>query len=69
MNPALLALGALVPLMIGPLPAAERSITARLCNGASIVIPIERREEPAPAPCPQKGCHAACHRKRFDLAQ
>ncbi|MEZ5680196.1 MAG: hypothetical protein R3E14_02750 [Erythrobacter sp.] len=69
MNSAALALAALVPLMIGPLPAAERSITARLCNGGSIVIPIGNKDEPEPAPCPQKGCHAACNRKRFDLAQ
>ena len=69
MNPAIPALAALLPLIVGPLPAQERSLTARLCNGGTIEIPIEGRDDPAPPPCPQKGCHAACNRKRFDLAQ
>ena len=69
MSPVVLALAALIPLMTGPLPAQERSITARLCNGGTVVIPLDSEDEPEPAPCPQKGCHATCNRKRFDLAQ
>ena len=41
MNRALpLALAALLPAMIGPQPAGERTLTARLCNGGTITIPL-----------------------------
>ena len=58
----------LLPLAVGPLPQPARTITADLCNGGSVEIPVERnpaREEP----CAVKACHAGSCRKRFDLAQ
>lgn len=63
-----IGLAALLPLAIGPLPAAQTSITARFCNGGTIEIPIRRDREPAP-PCTMKGCHAGSCRKRIDLRQ
>ena len=53
-----LALAALVPVMIGPLPMPRETITARLCNGGTITILLG---EDAPAEngrCHPKGCHA-----------
>ncbi|WP_036858073.1 hypothetical protein [Erythrobacter cryptus] len=58
--PALgLALAALVPVMLGPLPAPRAAITARLCNGGTITLPLGN-EAPAQdqRPCHPKGCHA-----------
>jgi hypothetical protein len=67
-NALTLALFALLPLAIGPLPAAQDSITAAICGGGTIEIPIERDQQPQP-PCAAKGCHAGSCRKKFDLAQ
>ena len=64
-----LALASLLPLVLGPLPVEGRTLEARLCNGGSVSIPIEPNDEPIPELCLQKGCHAGCNRKRFDLAQ
>jgi len=66
MTPGMLpfALAALLPVMIGPLPAGPASITARLCNGGTITIPVN---EEAPAPesdCHPKGCHAGTCRAK-----
>lgn len=64
-----MALVALVPMALGPLPAAETRIIAELCGGGGTVeIPIKRDGEPAP-PCAMKGCHAGSCRKRIDLRQ
>ena len=60
-----LALAALVPVLVGPLPAQDTAITARLCNGGTITIP--RGEEKAPGDngaCHPKGCHAGNCRER-----
>ncbi|QKG72127.1 hypothetical protein [Erythrobacter mangrovi] len=69
---ALLALFALLPVALGPLPAQARSITAFICSGdgisRSIEIPIDD-QAPFPPPCSAKGCHAGSCRKRFDLSQ
>ncbi len=66
--PALpLALAALVPAMLGPLPApaGPDALTAHLCGGRTISIPLSRREAPsAPADCHPKGCHAGTCRER-----
>ena len=54
-----LALAALVPVMIGPLPAQGETITAKLCGGGSITIPIGGNKQPGGDPaCHIKGCHA-----------
>ena len=57
-----------VSLVLGPLETAPETISARLCNGGSIEIPIEREPQPD-EPCALKACHSASCRKRFDLAQ
>lgn len=64
----LFGMAAILPLAIGPLPSQNESITARLCNGGTIQIPLKRGGDPA-VPCPAKACHAGSCRKRFDLAQ
>lgn len=62
----LYALSALVPMMLGPLPTSADSITARLCGGGVIQIPIDGEPEQAPdRPC-SKACHAGACRKRSD---
>jgi len=64
MNGELAALVALLPMITGPLPAGDESITARLCGGGSITIPLERDgEPPRPDHC-SKACHAGNCRKR-----
>ncbi|QZD89240.1 hypothetical protein K3148_10450 [Qipengyuania aurantiaca] len=65
---SLAALCALLPLALGPLPAADTKITAKLCGGGFVEIPIKRKSPPDP-PCSAKACHAGSCRKRFDLAQ
>ncbi len=64
----LIALLALVPMSIGPLPIQPLSILARICGGGTIEIPI-KREKQKESPCFAKGCHAGACRKRFDLRQ
>lgn len=63
-----LPLAALLPLAVGPLPIPAQSITAQLCGGGSVTIPLKRDAPEAP-PCRMKGCHAGACRKRFDLRQ
>ena len=41
------ALAALIPVLIGPLPAESTAITAKLCNGGTITIPLGDGEAPA----------------------
>ncbi|WP_369025718.1 hypothetical protein [Qipengyuania sp. RANM35] len=69
MNAVVLGLASLLPMMVGPLPPAQRSITAALCIGGQIEIPVKQQKpEPAP-PCAEKACHAGCNRRKFDLSQ
>ena len=60
-----LALAALVPVMLGPHPAQHRAITATLCNGGTITIPLG---DDAPADdsgnCHPKGCHSGTCREK-----
>lgn len=69
MNPAACALAALLPVMLGPLPPAPETLTAKLCGGGTISIPLPARGGHDPAPCHPKGCHAGGERKRFDRKQ
>ena len=62
------ALLGLLPLALGPLPAAEATIAAQLCGGGFVEIPLRRKAPPEP-PCIAKACHSAACRKRIDLAQ
>jgi len=72
-GPALpFALAALVPVLVGPLPApaaaAADTLTARLCNGGTITIPLGERERPAQdSPCHPKACHAGSCRAKDDM--
>ena len=69
MNAALLplALAALVPVMIGPLPAQSATITARLCNGGTITIPVGDGAPAQDRECHPKGCHAGTCRPKDEL--
>lgn len=60
-----LALAALVPAMVGPLPAqAPPGLAARLCNGGTVTIPLAPRDNPADkGACHPKGCHAGTCRE------
>lgn len=58
-----LALAALVPVMIGPLPMPRETITARLCNGGTLTIslgtiPLGKDAPADDGRCHPKGCHA-----------
>ena len=68
--PSFLALVAMMPAAFGiqVVPVMEEAVTARLCNGGSIEIPLGREPEDQ-RPCSVKACHAPTCRKRFDLAQ
>lgn len=70
MNRALpLALAALLPAMIGPHPAGERTLTARLCNGGTITIPLGDGGPPEDAPCHPKACHSGTCREKTDSSR
>ncbi len=65
---AALAVLAMVPAMIGPLPAARAgSLTVALCGGGAVSIPLETPPMPGSgsAPCCAKGCHNPGSRKRL----
>lgn len=59
-----LAVLALVPVMIGPLPTGDKTITAVLCNGGTITIPVGKDGPEPPRDCHPKGCHAGSCRER-----
>lgn len=68
MNLLPLALAALVPVMIGPLPAAEaRTLTMHLCNGGTITIPLDGETPAQDSGCHPKGCHAGNCRERDEV--
>jgi hypothetical protein len=55
---------ALIPVLIGPLPAESTAITARLCNGDTITIPLGDEYPADDRQCHPKGCHAGTCRER-----
>jgi hypothetical protein len=60
------ALAALIPVLVGPLPTQSTAITAKLCNGGTITIPVG---DDAPAQDENghpKGCHAGTCREKND---
>jgi hypothetical protein len=64
MRPLPFAILALVPVMIGPLPAHAETITAKLCNGGTITIPLADGGAPVQDEnCHPKGCHAGSCRE------
>lgn len=58
------ALASLVPVMIGPLPAQTQTITAKLCNGGTITIPMGDDAPAQDGNCHPKGCHAGTCREK-----
>ncbi len=60
-----LALAALVPVMVGPLPPAgeSRTLTMHLCGGGSITIPLGGRAPAQERDCHPKACHAGTCRE------
>jgi hypothetical protein len=58
------ALAALVPVLIGPLPTETTTITARLCNGGTIAIPLGNDSPAEDGRCDPKGCHAGTCREK-----
>lgn len=65
----LLALLALVPGALGPLPQQEEVLVAALCNGGTIEIPLGDKDGGNKRDCHQQGCHAGNCRERFDRDQ
>lgn len=62
-----LALLTLVPVLVGPLPVQSAAITAQLCNGGTITIPLNGGDAPADdGQCHPKGCHAGSCRAKND---
>ena len=61
------ALAALIPVLIGPLPAEEEAITAKLCNGGTITIPVGDGTPRQDENCHPKGCHAGTCREKNEL--
>ena len=59
-----LAVLALVPVILGPAPAERSAITATLCNGGTITIPLGEAEPAPRGDCHLKGCHAGPCRAR-----
>lgn len=63
-RPLCFALAALVPVMVGPLPAQAETITAKLCNGGTITIPVGDGAPAQDGNCHPKGCHAGTCREK-----
>jgi hypothetical protein len=64
------ALAALLPVMIGPLPAQNTAITAKLCGGGTITIPLGDDKAPGDdGPCHPKGCHAGTCREKSERSR
>ena len=56
-GPAWLALA----MILGPLPTGEDTITARLCGGGAITIPLKRAGDQPPGQPREESCFKACH--------
>lgn len=65
----ILAILALIPVAIGPLPEEQQSITSALCNGGTITIPLGDNEPEPSGDCHQKGCHAGSCREKTKRAR
>jgi hypothetical protein len=57
------AIAALLPVLIGPMPAESAMLTAKLCGGGEITIPLGKGNDEKPE-CHPKGCHAGNCRER-----
>lgn len=61
-----LALAALIPVLIGPLPSHSTAINATLCNGGAITIPLGDDAPQDKGNCHPAGCHAGTCRAKSD---
>lgn len=70
-KPILFAGMALIPAILGPLPAQARQLTVALCGGGALTIPAGGPTAPGQgnSPCCAKGCHTGQSRKRLDRSQ
>lgn len=70
MNGSTIALFAVVPMIVGPVPGdEEKTLTMTQCGGGSVTISLgDDNQEPA-RDCHQEACHAGNCRKLFDLKQ
>lgn len=64
MNLLPLAIAVLGPVMIGPLPAQEKTLTMHLCGGGTITIPLQKDRPTRGSDCHPKGCHAGTCREK-----
>ena len=64
-----LAILALLPVAIGPLPQKEEVLVAPLCNGGTVEIPLGGKDEVPSRDCHQQACHAGNCRERLDRDQ
>lgn len=64
MSPTPLALIALIPMITGPLPEDERTLTLGLCNGGEITIPLGDNAPADKRDCHQQACHAGTCREK-----
>ena len=61
----LIAILALLPIALGPLPQKERTLTLELCLGGEITIPLGDQDGEKEEHCPdQQGCHAGTCREK-----
>lgn len=67
MTQSMLVLVAFIPAMVGPLPAEQVTLTARICGGGTMAIPLGQGEPAPDRRCDAKGCHAGTSRKKSDL--
>lgn len=66
---ALLGSLAVLPMVTGPLPQAERTLTMGLCDGGEITIPIDGNRDSSPPDCHQKACHAGTCRQKGERSK
>lgn len=65
----ILAVLALISLAVGPVQEETRSITAALCNGGTITIPLDDEEPKPRRDCHQNACHAGSRREETKCAR
>ena len=61
---ALLALTALGPLMVGPVPQEDAVLVVSLCSGGEITIPLGDEDERPARDCDPQACHAGTCRQK-----
>ena len=65
MNGSALAALALVPMITGPLPHEDSTLTVRTCTGDEVTIPLGKDGDAPDRDCHQKACHAGNCRQKY----